>query len=193
MVGNALVAPSSLLANPKNWRVHTDAQRTALSALLDKVGWVQDVIVNQRTGHLLDGHLRLALAESRGEPEIPVKYVDLSEAEEDMVLATIDPLSAMAGRDDTMLVDLLAGVEVDGELASFLEGLTGVAASWVTEAEFSTVVQPTQEQIDRRSAQMENRFSQASTDFQEGLIELECPDCGGHFSIKEDDLDKPGR
>jgi hypothetical protein len=96
IVGHGLEKPDELLANPRNWRIHPKAQQDALGGLLDKVGWVQDVIVNQRTGHVVDGHLRVSLSISRQEPEIPVVYVDLSPEEEALVLASLDPLAAMA-------------------------------------------------------------------------------------------------
>ncbi|MCY7417624.1 MAG: hypothetical protein LH650_03855, partial [Chloroflexi bacterium] len=50
------------------------------------MGWVQEVVVNNRTGYLVDGHLRAQLAISRDEATIPVVYVDLSEEEEALVL-----------------------------------------------------------------------------------------------------------
>jgi hypothetical protein len=91
IVGSGTEAPDRLLANPANFRVHPKAQQDALAGVLDQVGWVQNVLVNQRTGHLVDGHLRVALAISRNEPSIPVVYVDLSPDEERLVLASLDP------------------------------------------------------------------------------------------------------
>src|SRR3972149_2850929 len=82
IVGTGEEPPESLLANPRNWRTHPKAQQDALAGVLDEVGWVQDVIVNRRTGYIVDGHLRVSLAISRAEPTIPVKYVDLSPDEE---------------------------------------------------------------------------------------------------------------
>ena len=64
-VGSDDVAPDQLLANPKNWRIHPIAQQDALAGVLDRVGWVGQVLVNQRTGHLVD--LRVELAITRGE------------------------------------------------------------------------------------------------------------------------------
>jgi hypothetical protein len=59
-------APDQLLANPANWRIHPKAQQDALSGALDAVGWVQQVLVNRRTGFVVDGHARVALTLSRG-------------------------------------------------------------------------------------------------------------------------------
>ena len=124
IVGSGTEAPDQLLANPANFRVHPKAQQEALAGVLDQVGWVQNVLVNQRTGHVVDGHLRVALAISRGEPSVPVLYVDLSEDEERLVLASLDPLAAMATTDEAKLRELLAEVSVDSEaLAAMLAAL----------------------------------------------------------------------
>lgn len=114
IVGNDMVAASQLLANPQNWRVHPKAQQDALAGALEQIGWIQDVIVNQQTGHVVDGHLRVSLALRQGDDTpVPVKYVDLTEAEEKLALATIDPLSAMAVADKTQLDALLREVNTD--------------------------------------------------------------------------------
>lgn len=123
IVGHAEVPPTELTANPRNWRKHPKAQQDALADVLDRVGWVQDVIVNQRTGLLVDGHARLELALRRGEASVPVVYVDLAPDEETLVLATLDPLSAMAEADQEALDSLLAEVVADGALARMLEEL----------------------------------------------------------------------
>src|SRR5665647_367372 len=84
-------APDQLLANPKNWRTHPQAQQDALYGALRKVGIVQNVVVNERSGKMLDGHLRVQMAISSGQPTVPITYVDLSDDEEALILATIDP------------------------------------------------------------------------------------------------------
>lgn len=58
IVGSGEEAPDQLLANPGNWRVHPKAQQQALAGILGQVGWVQQVLVNRRTGHVVD-HRRL--------------------------------------------------------------------------------------------------------------------------------------
>ena len=112
IVGTGDEAPDQLLANPRNWRIHPKAQQGALASVLDDVGWVGQVLVNRQTGHLVDGHLRVELALRREEPSVPVTYVDLSEAEEALVLASLDPLAAMAVADPTKLRELLDGMTI---------------------------------------------------------------------------------
>lgn len=150
IVGTGSESPDQLLANPRNWRIHPRSQQRALEAVLDRVGWVSEVLVNRRTGHLVDGHLRVELALSRGEPTVPISYVDLDEDEEALVLASLDPLSAMAATDDAKLAALLAEVAVDeADLAAAL----GIGAPDVT-------------------------FPEHDESAADGIEYLECPSCG---------------
>jgi DNA modification methylase len=124
IVGSGDEAPDQLAANPRNWRIHPKTQQAALAGALDEVGWVQQVMVNQRTGFVVDGHARVALALTRGEATVPVLYVDLSPEEEGLVLATLDPIAAMATTDEAKMNDLLAEVSVDDAgLARLLDKL----------------------------------------------------------------------
>lgn len=113
IVGSGEEPPDQLLANPVNWRRHPVSQRAALRGSLGTVGWVQQVLVNKRTGHVVDGHARVEEALTLHEPTVPVLYVDLDPEEEALVLAILDPISAMATRDDAQLTELLAGLTVD--------------------------------------------------------------------------------
>ena len=117
IIGTGTEAPDQLLANPRNWRIHPQAQQEGLEAVLDRVGWVQNVVVNRRTGFMVDGHLRVTLAMRREEPEVPVVYVDLSPEEEDLILATFDPISSLAGTDRAQLTSLLSSVDPHGDAA----------------------------------------------------------------------------
>jgi DNA modification methylase len=127
IVGSGEVAPGDLIPNARNWRTHPKRQLDALEGALDEVGWVQQVIVNQVTGRLVDGHARVERALARREATVPVIYVELSEAEEALVLATLDPLSAMAETNREALDALLADVSVDDAgLRALLGDLAGV-------------------------------------------------------------------
>ena len=148
ILGEGEEAPDQLLANPRNWRIHPKAQQDALAGILSEVGWVQRVIVNQRTGHMVDGHARVALAISRNEPTVPVVYVDLSEEEEAAVLATFDPLGAMTVTDQAQLDALLADVSVkDDALRAMLDGLRSEPKAGLTDAD--AVPEPPPEPISK--------------------------------------------
>jgi hypothetical protein len=115
IVGHREVPPSELKAHPLNWRTHPEAQATGLRAVLDRVGIVQGIVVSKATGRILDGHLRVEAALAAGQPTVPIVEVDLSEEEERLVLATFDPLNAMADADCELLGKLLAEVKPEGE------------------------------------------------------------------------------
>jgi DNA modification methylase len=126
IVGSGEESPEQLLANPRNWRTHPAAQRAALAGALTEVGWVAQVLVNRTTGHVVDGHARVEEAIRRGEPTVPVLYVELTADEEALVLATLDPIGAMAAADTDRLRELLAEVTVDDAgLARLLAELAG--------------------------------------------------------------------
>jgi hypothetical protein len=75
------------------------------------VGWVQAAaVVNERTGFVVDGHLRVALSIARDEPVIPVCFVNLTPAEEDLILASFDSISGAAVTDGQKLDQLLGGI-----------------------------------------------------------------------------------
>lgn len=121
IVGHGEEAPDQLLANPLNWRIHGGTQQQALTNVLKTVGIVQSVIVNQRTGFLLDGHLRVAIAMREGLEKIPVVYCDLSPEEEATILASFDPISALAGTDQTKFQEILeAATAMDDQLREIL-------------------------------------------------------------------------
>src|SRR5262245_41086200 len=95
---------NQFLAHEMNARRHPAKQREALRGSLDSVGWIAPVLVSTRTSKLLDGHARIEEALSRDEAmSIPFVEVDVSEEEERLILATLDPISALATYDKEAL------------------------------------------------------------------------------------------
>lgn len=103
--------PTQLLANPQNFRRHPTKQLEALRGALRDVGWIQSVVVNKRTGHLIDGHARVEEAMRQNLPKVPVTYVDLSPEQEAWALLSFDKISELASEDDEVLAGLLQGIE----------------------------------------------------------------------------------
>jgi len=136
IVGTGTEDPLQLVANPRNWRIHPKGQQKALASVLDEVGWVQQVLVNKTTGNVVDGHLRVELAISKNEAEVPVLYVELTEQEEGLILASLDPIGSMAAADEDKMRELLAETAVaDDELRALLEDLGGVKPEGLTDAD----------------------------------------------------------
>jgi DNA modification methylase len=119
------VDPASLTANPRNWRLHPKGQRDALRGSLNEVGWVDTVLVNATSGRVVDGHARLEEALA-AKTTVPVIYAELTDDEEALVLATLDPITAMATPDEEKLSELVASIRVDDDgLRRLLGALAG--------------------------------------------------------------------
>jgi len=118
ILSHDVVDPNDLVPNEKNWREHPEFQRKSLKGVLDQVGWVQSVIVNKNSGNIVDGHLRVSEAINNKE-DVPVVYVDLTSDEENLILATIDPLSALAKTNNDALKSLVEDIKGDYDLAEF--------------------------------------------------------------------------
>ena len=118
------VPASSLKPNPKNWRTHPQAQKDALRGVLAEVGIADAVLARELPDgslELIDGHLR---TETITDEPIPVLVLDVNDSETDKLLATIDPLAAMADADAAKLDALLREVQTGSEaLAGMLEEL----------------------------------------------------------------------
>lgn len=115
IIGHGEESPDQLAANPRNWRIHPASQQAALKGALEEIGWIQEVIVNQRTGYVVDGHARVALAMRHNQQSIPVKYIDLTDEEEGLALATFDPISALAVQDTKQLESLVRDITTEDE------------------------------------------------------------------------------
>ena len=109
------VKASDLRPSPKNWRTHPKAQRDALQGILAEVGYAEALVARElpdKTLELIDGHLR---AETTPDMEVPVLVLDVTEAEAAKLLATLDPLAAMAEANQDALDALLQDMPTDSE------------------------------------------------------------------------------
>jgi len=124
------VPPDQLLANPANYRRHPKPQQDALSGVISEVGYLDPVLVQDGTDMVINGHLRVELAMRANQPTIRVAYTDLTDDEAALILATHDPLTAMAYHDQEALDALLAAVATDDEaVRELLDSLAGDAAT----------------------------------------------------------------
>ena len=108
------VQAADLLPNPKNWRRHPVGQANALRGALAEIGYADALIAYETPAGLMliDGHLR---AETTPDSSVPVLVTDLTETEADKLLATLDPLSAMADTDQDSLSALLEQTEIEND------------------------------------------------------------------------------
>jgi len=161
IVGSGEEQLDQIMFNPRNWRIHPLSQQDALKGVLEEVGWVQQVIVNKRTGNLIDGHLRCQLAAREGAVTIPVVYVDVSEDEEALVLATLDPIGAMAATDKQKLDELFQDINSDNENVQKMIAEIG-AKEGIIPPDFEPVGIDEQGRLDQKAT-------------------VKCPECGHEF------------
>lgn len=157
------VPASELRPNPKNWRTHPEAQANALRGLLSEVGIADAVLARELEDGslmLIDGHLR---AETLGTETVPVLVLDVNEAEADKVLATLDPLAAMAEADAAKLDAILREIDTGSEdVQQLLADL----------AEEAGVVPPNEDAPESSAEEINaDEFS----------MQCKCPRCGFEF------------
>ncbi len=118
------VSAKSLQPSAQNWRTHPKAQRDALMGVLAEIGYADALLARELADgslQLIDGHLR---AETTPDSEVPVLILDVTEAEAEKLLLTLDPISAMAGADAGKLDELLQRVTTQSAaVQEMLEGL----------------------------------------------------------------------
>lgn len=156
------VPAADLRPNPRNWRTHPKAQADALRGLLAEVGFAGAALARELPDGslvLIDGHLR---AETVPDQPIPVLVLDVTEAEADKLLATFDPIGAMAGADTGKLDELLRGVMTGSDAVSALIAQTAADAG-VIPPDFQPVGAGEQGRLDEKA-------------------KCTCPECGHEFA-----------
>lgn len=137
IVKYGVVTLEDVLANEGNWRIHPAAQQAALEGALDVVGIVKPLLLNLRTGEewpigergvetLIDGHGRIVLGMRRGQTTWPAVWVDLTPKEEKLVLATLDPITALAVPDPAKWAELRVDLDPPEALVPVLDGVLAV-------------------------------------------------------------------
>jgi hypothetical protein len=109
------VKASEIVPHELNPRTHTDAQRSALKALLDEIGFARSLLAYELPDgrlKLIDGHLRQSMTPDE---EVDVEVLDVNDSEARALLLAIDPLAQMAGYDAETLATLREITERDSE------------------------------------------------------------------------------
>jgi hypothetical protein len=107
------IEAGSLSENPANWRRHSPEQLQSIKDLLQdpEIGWAGACLYNERTKRLIDGHARKSVADPR--TPIPVLVGNWSEEAERKILATLDPVGAMAQGDPAAYAALVESITAE--------------------------------------------------------------------------------
>ncbi len=154
-------SPAELAENPRNWRRHPPGQVAALTDVIAEVGWAGACLFNEATGRLIDGHARRKVALEQGADKVPVLVGSWTEEQERKILATLDPIGAMASADavalDALLKEVSTGSEALGQMLTELAEASGVVP------DFQPVGVEEQGRLDEKA-------------------KVTCPSCGHEFT-----------
>lgn len=118
-----MMKPGELADHPRNWRKHPARQARAVRGVLKEIGIADALLAwpSERNGGKLttyDGHLRKKVAP---DVEWPVLITNLTDAEADYMIATLDTLTAAAEIDPDTLKSILGDVKPeDADVAELL-------------------------------------------------------------------------
>lgn len=153
------VKGSELRPHLKNPRLHPDSQVNAVRGVLEEVG-IAGVLLVYRAG---DGMLTLIDGECRSsnfaECTWPCVELDVSDVEAEYLLATHDPLAALAETDVTALQALLAGIDTESpDLRAMFDQMLGVEHE--------------------RGDGDGTEFKEFTEECAQNVEHIECPNCG---------------
>jgi ParB-like chromosome segregation protein Spo0J len=114
-----------------------------LKASLAKFGLVEPLVWNERTGHVVGGHARLAILKELGVTEVPVSVVRLDDARERALNVVLNNQEAQGRYDPAKLAALLEELEGLPEL-----DLTGFDAGTLATLRMEPAAEPIEPETD---------------------------------------------
>ena len=106
------VNPAELMPADYNPRQINDLQMNALKRSLERWGFVEPVVVNKKTGHIVGGHQRVAAALELAIETVPVYRVDIDETDEKALNIALNKISGDWNADK--LASLLSDLGSEG-------------------------------------------------------------------------------
>jgi hypothetical protein len=152
------VRAGDLVPHELNPRVHPQAQRQALAALYQEIGFARSLLAYELPDgrlKLIDGHLRREM-----DPDmlVDVEVLDVQDAEARALLLSLDPLAQLADHDQAVLDQLRGLTQTSSDALANLWGAIGRSGA--------AVQQTLEKTRSPRSAVLAEQF----------LILIECPD-----------------
>ena len=190
IIDHRTVRAGDLLPDPRNWRLHPEAQSEALNTMLERVGWADSVIVRKDGDDLIlvNGHLRASM-----DPEemIPAQITDLSFEEAGEILATLDSIELMAEVNHPALLNLLDSLKVDD--ARFGNVITAVDERLEAglydlkqrEADAKTALDAkrvSEEEMEKQAKALRKQYGERYDDRSSHVL---CPQCGFEFVVSD--------
>src|SRR6187431_3385361 len=93
--------------NPRKALSPTDPAYRKLERSVREFGLVEPLVWNERTGHVVGGHARLAILKAMGVTAVPVSVVNLTDAREKALNVVLNNQEAQSRYDPDRLADIL--------------------------------------------------------------------------------------
>ena len=179
----------------KNARVHPEAQIQSLAAAIERFGFTQPIIVNDKLT-ILAGHARFEAARRMGLEQIPCRVVSgLSAAEQKAYVIADNKISEESSWDYDILLDEISsihGLDLDDDLNRLLD-FSGFLPDTDAETGYKPETNPSQgvglnvtgATIDREQQKLSDQYTDKA---QQNLVSVVCPHCDESFTIDRDNL-----
>jgi hypothetical protein len=179
----------------KNARVHPEAQIQSLASAIERFGFTQPIIVNDKLT-ILAGHARFEAARRIGLEQIPCRVVSgLSAAEQKAYVIADNKISEESSWDYDMLLEEISsihGLDLDDDLNRLLD-FSGFIPETDSETGYKPETNPSQgvglnvtgETIDREQQKLSGQYTDKA---QQNLVSVVCPHCDESFTIDRDNL-----
>jgi len=169
------MAVDELRPSPENPRRMSEDAMRALGASLERFGYVEPIVWNERTGHIVGGNQRCSVLRSRGVREAYVVAVDMSEEDELAANLTLNNPEVEGEWDDPIL-DLLAQIEdEDRELFDLMD--------------FGALRDAVENMAPRRGEDSyEDKNREIDIDDLTKDCDTKCPHCGFEWELDERDV-----
>ncbi len=179
----------------KNARVHPEAQIQSLASAIERFGFTQPIIVNDKLT-ILAGHARFEAARRMGLEQIPCRVVSgLSAAEQKAYVIADNKISEESSWDYDMLLEEISsihGLDLDDDLNRLLD-FSGFLPDTDAETGYKPETNPSQgvglnvtgATIDREQQKLSEQYTDKA---QQNLVSVVCPHCDESFTIDRDNL-----
>ena len=179
----------------KNARVHPEGQIQSLASAIQRFGFTQPIIVNDKLT-ILAGHARFEAARRIGLEQIPCRVVSgLSAAEQKAYVIADNKISEESSWDYDILLDEISsihGLDLDDDLNRLLD-FSGFLPDTDGETGYKPETNPSQgvglnvtgATIDREQQKLSDQYTDKA---QQNLVSVVCPHCDESFTIDRDNL-----
>lgn len=119
--GIVMVPIDKIIPNEKNNNIHNEEQKRMARKIFDAQGFRSPLLISNRTGKLVAGHLRLEIAKEKGAKELPCMFQDFESEEQEYQHLTAD--NALANQSSLDLSQINLDIQ---ELGPFDIELLGI-------------------------------------------------------------------